>query len=252
MVSFDFRTAHRLYSPDLTILQNLPNPWRVSISGNVIASRTKEGQLTIYRIDDAGLSKIGAVEEPRELEAVSDDFVVVRDGDEIQTRTIEGNLIGAFKVKPKSKCATIVDLAGTGRLYLQTCWHDSMVDYLGNRLSRFKAPDGWGWRLGWSEDGRRLIYDHYTRHVSFLRRAGEITLALATLGVGVADEMANGETARVVDTLTGNTCFELKSSKPSHVPPDYHADISPSGKYAAVITDDLLSIYALPESCGKK
>lgn len=252
MVSFDFKTGHRLYSSDLTILQDLPNPWLISISGNVIASGTKEGHVAIYRIDGNRLSKISVVEGGVELEAVSEDYVVLRDGNTIRTKTIDGISMGDFKVKPPTKCATEVDFAGKGRLHLQTCWHNSMVNYRGNTLSRFRAPDGWGWRRGWSEDGRRLLYDHYTRHVSFLRSAGEITLALATLGIGVADETANGETVRIVDTLTGNFCFELKSPKSSHVPPDYHADISPSGKYAAVITDDSLSIYALPESCSKK
>jgi len=252
MVSFDFKTGHKLYSPELAVLQNLPNPRRVSISGNTIATEAEDEHIAIYRIAGAGLSKIGVLRTGEELEAISDGFVVVRGGDAIQTRTIEGKPLGAFKVKPRRKCATEVDFTGRGRLYLQTCFHDSIVDYQGNTLSRFRAPSGWGWRRGWSEDGRRLIYDHYTRHISLLRNAGETALAVATLGVGAVDETANGETVRVLDTATGKTCFEWNSPKLPGIATGYHADVSPSGKYAAIITDEWLSIYALPDTCGQK
>jgi hypothetical protein len=252
MVSFDFKVGHRLYSPDLTILQDLPNPWRISISGNVIASRTKEGQVEIYRIDGSRPLKISVVESGGELEAVSEDYVVLREGNTIHTKTIKGPSMGAFKVKSPTKCATEVELAGAGRLYLQSCLHDSMVDYEGNTITHLRAPNGWGWRRGWNEDGRRLIYDYYKRRVSFLRNARETAVAVATLGVGAVDEIANGETVRVVDTATGNICFEWNSPRLPEIAIGYHADVSPSGKYAAVITDDSLSIYALPESCGKK
>jgi len=115
-----------------------------------------------------------------------------------------------------------------------------------------RPPNGGGWRRGWSEDGRRLIYDYYKRRVSLLRNAGEIALAVATLGVGVMDEIDNSETVRVVDTVMGSTCFEWNSPTLPGIPIGYHADVSPSGKYAAVITDEWLSIYALPDICGKK
>ena len=252
LITFNYRTIHRLYSTDLRFLQDLPTLFQISITGTTMALGSKEGHIGIYRFDGASMSKIGVLMGGEEPEAVSEEYVVLREGNTIVTKTIDGDSRGAFKVKPPTKCGTVVELAGNAKLYLQSCGPDSMVDFQGKRLSRFKSPDGSGWRRGWSEDGRCLLYDHYTHHVSFLRRAGEDALAIATLGMGVADEGANGEMIRGVDTATGDTCFELSSPARPAVQYDYHADVSPSGKYVAVITDDALWIYTLPESCGKK
>jgi hypothetical protein len=74
--------------------------------------------------------------------------------------------------------------------------------------------------------------------------------AAATLGLGSANEQANGERIQVIDTKTGGVCFDWDSKlKPLGLAGEYHADISPSGGLVAVVGWGKLMIYRMPNTC---
>ena len=100
-------------------------------------------------------------------------------------------------------------------------------------------PKGWGFQWGtqkfWSADGKRLLFDHFDRKISVLRKTGEILVAVTTLGMGVGDEQDNREEVQVLDTVTGASCFDWKRRFPegSEAFPN-DAAISPSGELVAI------------------
>lgn len=250
--------AARLYSRDLSTNEQIPDPGSISLSGGTIAVWTKpsrslqDSRWTIYRVRSSPLPVVEKIKEVAgHLQAVADDLLVMRVGDTIQTETMDGKVLGSFQVKPISKDQTAVEFAGKDRLYVATWHHDRIVDLNGKELVKLRAPDGWGFRHGWSKDGSRLLFDHYTRKVPLFQSVGEDILALGTLGVGAVDQDANGEAIRVLDTTTGTTCFDWKDPKHLIDAGRYHADISPDGKLVAVVVGGTLTIYALPDSCGK-
>ncbi len=247
----------RLYSRDLSTEEQIPTPRYVSPTGSTIAVLTKGSALrdkNEWALYNVQLSPLPSVEKLRniigDLQAVSDDKLVIRVNDTMQTETMDGRVLGAFAVKPKHKAQTDVQFAGKDRLYVSTWHHDRIVDINGKDLVKLRAPAGWEYRRGWSTDGKRLLYDHYTRKIPFLRSAGEAILALGTLGLGAVDEGPNGEAIRVIDTTTGNICFDWNDPK-RLIDTHNHADISPDGKLVAAVMRGALTIYRLPDSCGQ-
>lgn len=252
----------RLYSRDLNTDGQISDQGsisvRISLSGGTIAVWTKpsgslqDSHWTIYRVRFSPSPVVEKIKEVAgHLQDVADDLLVMRVGDTIQTETMDGKVVGSFQVKPRSKAETDVEFAGKERLYVATWHHDRIVDLNGKELVKLRAPDGWGFRHGWSTDGSRLLFDHYTRKVPLPRSVGEDILLMGTLGVGAVDQDDNGEAIRVLDTVTGKTCFDWKDPKHLIDAGRYHADISPDGKLVAVVVGGTLTIYALPDSCGK-
>lgn len=250
-ISKKFETS-KLFSTDLSMEREYSHRfYYVSPSGKTAAAYAPVNQWTIYRISTAS----GAMEETRrivgDLEAISDDIVVIRDHDMMRVETMAGALIGTFKVKPKNKCASKVQSAGRGKLFLSSCFHDQIIDMNGKELTRLESPNGWGNDTRESADGRRILYDRYIRVIPALQRFGEVFAAVATLGVGAVDEEATGEAVRVVDTDTGKTCFDWKDPKHLLQTGIYHADISPSGGFVALVSRNTLYLYRLPDHCSK-
>lgn len=252
----------RLYSRDLSTDDQFPDPGsislRISLSGGTIAVWTKpsrsrqDSRWTIYRVRSLPSPTVEKIKDVvGDLQAVGDDELVMRVGDTIQTEMMDGKVVGSFQVKPRSKDETDIEFAGKDRLYVATWHHDRIVDLNGKELVKLRAPDGWGFRHGWSADGSRLLFDHYTRKVPLLQSVGEDILAVSTLGVGAVDQDDNGEAIRVLDTVTGKTCFDWKDPKHLIDAGRYHADISPDGRLVAVVVEGTLTIYALPDSCRK-
>jgi hypothetical protein len=185
-----------------------------------------------------------------EVLSVSDDFVVFRGDRDVWIERIEGGAEGSFQVPPRSTCYGKVTILGKNRLLMTGCNHDQVIDFHGKELTQLPRRDGWGFRYGQALDGSRVLFDIYTRRISLLQRAYEFLESLVSLGMGPMID-SNGETIRVVDTTRGGICFELDS--PDRLfgrPGEYHADISPSGRYVAVVTPSALSVYRLPSSCA--
>ena len=241
--------SSQLFSTELSPKHQFPYaPSHLSLSGKTAAAYVPDNQWTVFRTG----TSLDRVKEVRrvagELEAVSDNAVAIRDRDTIRVETLQGKLLSTFKVK--AKCPTELQIVSQGRLFLQSCGPDRIVDLHGKEITRFRPPGGWGLRRGWSADGTRLLYDRYVRTVPTVQRFGEVFIAIATLGIGVVDESANGEAVRVVDTTTGKTCFEWKDPKQLIQTGIYHADISPSGRLVALVTGGTLSVYRLPQECS--
>lgn len=245
-----FRTAS-LYSPDLQQLHALLNttisPHLISTTGRTFGQQFGRNGWEIYKTSDspqrirdgAGL-----------LLSVSDEVLAYREQSTIRIDAIDGNHLGSFVVKPK--CVTSAQIIGNSRVWLSTCDGETIRDFNGSIATPMRKADGWGFRLGQSSSGDRVLNDRYTRKVSLARRVSEDAIALGTLGFGVANEESNGELVRVIDTNSGNVCFEWHQSNGTAEEGFYHADISPSGRSVAIITRTALAIYELPLECKSK
>lgn len=194
-------------------------------------------------------------EGTEELEAISDNLVVLREGDVMNTETLEGKLLGSFSVRPKNKCYSTVRLASDDRLYWEDCKGSRMVDFKGKQKVPLHPPKGWGsqgdTQQFWSADGKRVLFDHFDRKISVLRNTGEILVGVMTLGMGIGDQLDNREEAQVFDTVTGASCFDWKRRFPegSEAFPN-DAAISPSGELVAIAAGGAISIYRLSVVCG--
>ena len=236
-----------LFTPDLSERQELPHVFLASQSGNTAADITKEGW-TLYRVKPIlELIRVGK----GSLRSISDEAVVFQDDKVMHVETVQGAHLGSFSVKPEDKCYNTAYPLGTNKLYLDDCKKIRIVDFSGRRVAELHRPKGYGARQLWSEDGKRILFHNFGRKISISRNAGEIALAVGTLGAGVADEQSNREEVLVLDTPTGNKCFDWRRSFPEGsvgLPQD--AAISASGKFVAIAANGTLSVYRLPEVCS--
>jgi hypothetical protein len=175
--------------------------------------------------------------------SISDEFIAHRVGHIIRIETINGTAAGQAN-DPDSNCH--VDLLGGNRL-LMNCNERFVADFHGSKLLGINLQ-GWGFRSGQSQKGERVLFDNYTRTISAAKRISESFESLLSLGMGPPVQ-PNGETVRVLDTFTGKICFNLESSKLLGRAGEYHADLSPSGHFVAILSEQTLSIYQLPQTC---
>lgn len=235
-----------LFSPDLSASQELPEIFLASQSGNTGAELTKEGW-KLYRIN----SRPELVREGKgSLRSLSDEVVVFQDGNFMRAESLHGERLGSFSVKPEAKCYSEVYLLSTNKLYLHDCKKIRIVDFQGKQQVELHQPKGWPAHKSWSGDGKRILFVNFDRKISIFRNAGEIALAIGTLGAGVADEQLNREEVIVLDTATGNVCFDWKRSFPEgSLGGQEDATISPSGDFMAIAANGTLSLYRLPQVC---
>ena len=139
--------------------------------------------------------------------------------------------------------------AGRGALLLESGDDARVVDYNGHVVARLAPLEGWGFRYGWSDDGSRVLLDHFTRPTAFWSRLFD--RFTAEMG---APQVPNGETIVVQDTRKGRICFRMDSPRGTLFGEigGYHGDLSPSGKWVAVATVAELSIFAVPDTCTGK
>jgi hypothetical protein len=181
--------------------------------------------------------------------SLSDRLIAYQQGDEIKTETLGGQQVGTFTVMPRASCDLRALIVGVDELFLNDCDSSWIVDLNGKRKIKLPEPDGWGFRYSQSNDGKRMLFDHYTRRVSSVQQVGEFFQAVVTFGAEPNEE-STGEIIRVVDTTTGKVCLDL--DRPTHqlgMAGEHHADVSPSGDFIAVSERDQVSIYAVPKMC---
>ena len=190
-----------------------------------------------------------------EILSVSDAFIAVRgDRDLLRVEnSASGVIAGSFQIPSRSVCASTVTVLGTDRLMLTGCKGEARVlDFNGKERVILPSGDGWGIRYGVSADGGRVLFDNFTRRISTSQRISEFIESLVSLGMGPNIE-SKGEEVRVVDTKTGGVCFELDSPERQFgVAGQYHADLSPSGRFVVVVDGNELRVYLLPDSCTKR
>jgi hypothetical protein len=182
-----------------------------------------------------------------QLLAVSDDVIVVRRDNTVRVEDHSGRLLGSIPVPPKTSGAPIAEVAGPGRLYLDFDNSHRIVDFSGKQIISIPRPPGWGFRHGWSSNGNRMLFDHYTRTGSLLER----TIDRAGSVLVPVPEEPNGEAITVIDTTTGSICFRMESHASLFGEAgQIHADIAPSGRLVGVATPTTFTVYSLPETCS--
>ena len=179
----------------------------------------------------------------------SDDAVALLDQDAVRIEDMKGGILGSFQAGVSANAIPGTKLLGLNRLWFQSGGHPEIRDFSGKTFLKLNKEDGWGFRMGQSTDGTRLLYDRYTRHVGLAQSLKEDALGLATMGMSADSQRSNGELVRVIDTTSGKQCFEWDSKTDLLVEGGYHADIDPSGKLVAILTQTNLSVYKLPEVC---
>jgi hypothetical protein len=185
-----------------------------------------------------------------ELISLSDGTLVYRLSNEVRTETIDGRGLGTIPVSPGSRYSHIAELAGKDRLFLTSAEGFRIVDFSGREMLRIHPPEGWGFRHGWSEDGSRLLFDHFTVTLPWAEKTFDRVFNSVFGRLGVINEEPNGEVVRVIDARSGGICVNIESPGKLFGPAgDYHADLSPNGNWVAVSTLSEVSIYALPAAC---
>lgn len=184
--------------------------------------------------------------------SVSDDAVAYVNQGNVRIEGMDGKVLGTFATGPRSMAAPMLRFIGKDRLWFDGGGKTEIRDFNGKTFKNFDRPDGWGFRIGQSSDGTRLLLDQYTRHVPLAQTAKETAIAVATLGMGVGDESANGEMVRVIDTKSGKQCFEWNGKIGLLLEGGFHADIDPSGQLIAIMTRTTLTLYSVPEACTAK
>ena len=160
----------------------------------------------------------------------------------------DGKLLGSFDAGSSGrKSIPLLRFLGQDRLLFQGGGRLEVRDYSGKVLRRLSALEhGWGDRIAQSADGNRLLSDSLTRHVGLAQSIKEKALVLPTMGMSADGEVPNGEIVRVVDTASGRLCFEWEGGATFLPRFGSHADIDPSGRLVAIVTQETLAMYRLP------
>lgn len=237
-----------LYSMSLQ-LQKIPHvDLRLTPTSGRVAATSGGTSWTVYRlIPTATQLRQGS----GELLSVSDDMLAIRREDKIHIETLDGKDLGSFAVKPETKCFTDVKFLNAEALLLNPCsGHQSIIDFTGKKLVKISVPRGNPLNVKTNDAGTRLLFDHATRDVSILQSSAELALTIATGNAG--EELDNGEAVRVIDTKTGNICFDWQARLPEKATDHSHADISPSGNFVAIANGAILSFIRLPDQCSSR
>jgi len=169
----------------------------------------------------------------------------------LRIQSIDGKLVGSFEVGEKSRPA--INFLGQDRILFEESGGTEIRDFNGKVLLKVQKPDrALGEWTKQSEDGSRLLYDSFTRRVGPTQTIREDDLAVATHGLSTDGDVPNGEDVRVIDTGSGKACFEWYG-KENLLPPFLdHADINPSGRLVAIMTQGSLAVFKLPDACTSK
>jgi hypothetical protein len=223
-------------------------PFRIlssSFPRSEMAAEFKEAGWTALRLAPTPqLVRAGA----GQLLSISDEVAVSAVGASIQIETLDGRQVGSIPVGDGGRQRPMVRTAGPGALLLRYGLEERIVDYNGREIARLAPLQGWGFRYGWSDDGSRVLFDHFTRTLTFGMRVAE----LFTVWMGAPRE-PKGEVIAVQDARKGRICFRMASPQGFFgQSAGYHGDLSPSGKWVAVATLAELSVFAVPDSCTEK
>jgi hypothetical protein len=235
-----------VYSADLSTVHDLPKHLSyVSPSGKTAAEQAR-GSWKLYRLTDR-------LEPLREgtgnLRSVSDEVVVIQNGKAIKVETLDGRRLGSFSVSDEV-LSDHAALLGNNKLYLPDCRSTMrVVDFEGQTQLKIRQHGLCG--LGdtaSSADGRRMLFDVADHKTFGFQHVLENIQTVMSLGM-IGPEDFNREEVRVVETVTGKTCFDWHRSFPMTNSQVRSAAISPSGEFVAIATGNALAVYRLPASC---
>jgi hypothetical protein len=233
-----------LYSVDLSTSQKLPSRlWLISPSGESAAEWGRTSS-KIFRLADRPELLRNVVGN---LQAMSDDVLVVHDDKNVRVEDIAGQSLGTFVLPSRDWGHTA--LLGSSRLYFDDCRKARILDFAGKTLLEMHLRNVCGQVAGTSADGTRMLLDSNYRKVPPLQHILETAHTISTLGM-IGPEDVNGEEVEVIDTLTGKTCFDWRQKFPLTNAHIRSAAISPSGKLVAIAGRRNLEIYEVPPICG--
>jgi hypothetical protein len=243
----DWHPAH-LYSPDLSVEADLIPLRKSSQSGNTVAEQ-RAGGWNLYHLDTQADAKLTLIHSATgELVALSDEVAVFHDDGGIRTETLQGKVLGSFKVKDYKG----VEPRDRDKLLLHDGKGLRVVDFNGTEQLRLRVlkESGPYVFVAVSADKKKVLSDTFSRTAS--APVGWANIASATIALGV-DWAPTRERVQVVDTATGGSCFKLhRSFAEGSENGSHNAALSPSGEFLAVAVDGVLSVYRLPAVCGAK
>lgn len=180
--------------------------------------------------------------------SISDNAIATLQNGEIRIQTLGGSVLGTFPHKA-AKITPRVVLLEDGKVFY---WvrDPEIRDLNGKTVRKLPKPVGWGMGVQPSRDGSRLLFENYTRQVSLPRKIEESGEALLTLGMSADSNTNNRQAIRVINTQTGNVCFDVFDKfEDSMVFLGARTAINPSGTLVAIIGQGKLRVYRLPTSC---
>ena len=166
----------------------------------------------------------------------------------VQIQNVEGRIVGSFEVGGNH--IPVVSFLGQDRVLFK----DSEIrDFHGKVLRKLKMPGrSLGWKTRQTGDGSRVLYDSFTRRVGLAQTIKEDALLVPTMGMEADGWVPNGEVVRVTDTRSGKQCFEWYGRENLLPPFEDHADVDPTGRLVAIMTQGTLALYKLPDACTSK
>jgi hypothetical protein len=171
----------------------------------------------------------------------------------VRIQSIDGKLLGSFVVDSEKSSPAISFLGQDRVLFEEGVGGLEIRDFSGKVLRKLKKPNrALGEKTKQSEDGSRLLYDSFTRRVGPTQTIKEDALAVATHGLSTDGDVPNGEVVRVIDTGSGRSCFEWYGKEKLLPAFGDHADVDPSGRLVAIMTQGTLTIFRLPDACRTK
>lgn len=246
LAGHDWLTTTVVYSADLSTVRDLSRHLsRFSASGRTVGEQAR-GSWKLYRLTD-GLEPLR--EGAGDLRSVSDEVVVIQNGKAITAETIDGKRLGSFSLSDDVS-GLHARLLGNSKLLLPDCRNTvAVVDFAGKRQLNIRQPGLCGLRdTTSSTDGRRILFDFVAHKTSGLRHMLENIQAIPSFGM-VGPEDFNREEVRVLDTVTGKSCFDWHRTFPMTYSQIRSAAISPSGGFVAIAVGNTLSLYQLPLVC---
>lgn len=172
----------------------------------------------------------------------------------IRITGMNGEPLGSFEVVlSRGRASPAISFLGQDRILFQGSGNPEVRDFNGTVLRTLKKPDrALGERTKQSEDGSRLLYDSFTRRVGPAQTIKEKALVVPSMGMSTDGDVPNGEVVRVIDTASGKQCFEWYGKEKLLPPFVDHADIDPSGRLVAIMTQGTVAILRLPDACPTK
>jgi hypothetical protein len=186
-------------------------------------------------------------EGPGRLLAHTANLAAYLDQETVRIQNIDGELLGSFEV---GKSSPTISFLGKDRILFEGSGRPEIREFNGTVLRTLKRPDrALGERIRQSEDGSRLLYDSFTRHVGPTRAIMEDAVVIPSAGMSTDGFVPNGEMVRVIDTRSGTRCFEWYGKEKLLPPFVAHADIDPCGRLVAILEQGTLTIFGLPDTC---
>jgi len=176
------------------------------------------------------------------------------DDDTVQINGSDGKLLGSFNVRlSRGNSAPAISFLGADRILFNDGGALVIRDFNGVALRTLKKPGrALGERTKQSADGSRLLFDSFTRRLGPVQTITEDAIVLPTMGMSTDGDTPNGEMVRVIDTTSGKQCFQWYGLDRLLPPFADHADVNPSGRLVAVMTQGTLAIFELPDICATR